>query len=297
MDLETSLEPLDGGWSGETFLAEAGGERTVVRIFADPRHSPDAADIQASLLRLVRGLLPVPDVLEVRCADPVAGTPPLLVTEYVDGVRGDLLLADLGGDDLEAVGRAFGAVARTLSRMPMLWSGTFADAELRIEPHDVWLPDWVELHAPALGWPEDDLEALRQVAADAAPLLGSPSRVCLVHSDLNPKNLLLDPDTLQVTAVLDWEFAHAGHPATDLGNLVRFDRDPRYLDGVLSGFLAEESTSRGAALDAARTADLVALIELAARRDANPIAARAHEHLRAIARSGDVHALPAAESV
>ena len=55
-----------------------------------------------------------------------------------------------------------------------------------------------------------------------------------MHCDLNPKNLLVDPDTSAVTGVLDWEFAHAGHPSTDLGNLLRFDRHPAFADAVLA---------------------------------------------------------------
>ena len=66
-------------------------------------------------------------------------------------------------------------------------------------------------------------------------LLDTVPRVCLVHSDLNPKNLLFDPDTLALTGVLDWEFAHAGHPFTDLGNLLRFDRDPVVRRGRAGG--------------------------------------------------------------
>lgn len=38
----------------------------------------------------------------------------------------------------------------------------------------------------------------------------------LVHGDFGPNNLLFDPVTLQVTAVLDWEFAHTGEPIEDL---------------------------------------------------------------------------------
>jgi len=38
----------------------------------------------------------------------------------------------------------------------------------------------------------------------------------LVHGDYGPQNVLLDPATLQVSAVLDWEWAHAGHPVDDL---------------------------------------------------------------------------------
>ena len=112
-------------------------------------------------------------------------------------------------------------------------------------------------------------------------------RVCLVHSDLNPKNLLFDPDTLALTGVLDWEFAHAGHPFTDLGNLLRFDRDPRFEAAVLAAYAERRGTPPERALASARAADLWALVDLAARRTANPVAARADRLLRAIARDRD----------
>jgi aminoglycoside phosphotransferase (APT) family kinase protein len=38
----------------------------------------------------------------------------------------------------------------------------------------------------------------------------------LVHGDFGPNNVLLDPVTFDVTAVLDWEFAHLGDPVEDL---------------------------------------------------------------------------------
>jgi aminoglycoside phosphotransferase len=38
----------------------------------------------------------------------------------------------------------------------------------------------------------------------------------LVHGDFGPNNVLLDPDTCKVTAVVDWEFAHLGDPVEDL---------------------------------------------------------------------------------
>jgi Ser/Thr protein kinase RdoA (MazF antagonist) len=64
-------------------------------------------------------------------------------------------------------------------------------------------------------------------AGHAAPVLRScgqtlrrihdfePGHV-LVHGDYGPNNILLDPDTFAVTAVLDWEWAHTGDPVTDL---------------------------------------------------------------------------------
>lgn len=38
----------------------------------------------------------------------------------------------------------------------------------------------------------------------------------LVHGDFGPNNVLLDPGADAVTAVLDWEWAHAGDPIDDL---------------------------------------------------------------------------------
>ena len=278
-----SLQPLEGGWSGETFVAEAGGDRTVVRIFAGLRHAPEAAQVQSALLGLVRGLLPVPDVLEVRRADPAAGIPALLVTSFLGGVRGDLLLPALDAAGLAAAGASCGRVVATLGGMPMLRRGAFVDGDLRIEPFEPDLPAYAE----SLGV---DLPGLAEVAEAAQALLDEEPRTCLAHSDLNPKNLLLDPGTLEVTGVLDWEYAHAGHPFTDLGNLLRFDRDPAYVAAVLEAYAGLRGTTPARALDLARAADLVALVELASRSGANPVATRAEQRLRAIARTGDLHA-------
>lgn len=42
----------------------------------------------------------------------------------------------------------------------------------------------------------------------------------LSHGDFNPTNLLVD-ESGRITALLDWEFAHAGGPLSDIGNLLR----------------------------------------------------------------------------
>lgn len=281
------LELLPGGWSGETFLARAGADRTVVRIFAAPHHAASAAEIQAALLRLVRGLVPVPAVLEVRPARD--GLPPMLVTEYVEGERADVVLPRLAGGDLRRLGVSLGRIAATFAGMPQLRAGGFADADLRVEPWTGDLLDWVQGHRESLAG--IDVAALETVADRAQDLLDSVGRVTLVHSDLNPKNVLIDPATLEVRAVLDFEFSHAGHPFTDLGNLVRFDRDADYVDGVLAGWSALRGETADD-LDLARAADLFALVDLAARAGAHPVADRAHALLAAIARADDWHATP-----
>ncbi|MCW2842539.1 MAG: aminoglycoside phosphotransferase family protein [Nocardioides sp.] len=297
----SSLTPLEGGWSGETFLAEAAGERSVVRIYARPGPRGAAAhEVDAALLRLVRGLLPVPEVLEVRRADEAAGLPALLVTSFLEGERGDLLLPRLDVDGRERLGGHLGALVAALGGMPMLEPGPFVDSRLTIgsftaHGDDVdGLPALVERAEPALGWwTPEELAGLRGVAVDAQALLDTVTRHCLVHSDLNSKNLLVDPASLEVTGVLDWEFAHAGHPFTDLGNLLRFERDRPFTDAVLAAYVDRRGGGTDDALALARSADLWALVDLATRRSQNPVADRADGLLREIARAGDAQAWPA----
>ncbi|HEX6876178.1 MAG TPA: phosphotransferase [Nocardioidaceae bacterium] len=294
--------PLSGGHSGETFLAESAGERTVVRIYAarGATRGPNAAEVDAAVLRLVRGLVPVPEVLEVRRADPSAGTPALLVTRWLPGTRLDEVLPRADETLAAALGRSVGIVLSSLAQMPMLRGGSFVDGELRIGPMP-WgaddLVSWVEellgKGGLLVGWHPAEREGLVGVAERAQDLIDRASRVCLVHSDLNPKNVLVDPATGGVTGLVDWEFAHAGGPFTDLGNLLRFDRRPAFADAVVATYQERVVDAPEDLLERARAADLFALVELASRRGQNPVADRAHDLLLAIARTGDLQAAPA----
>ncbi len=285
----SSLTPLEGGWSGQTFLAEAAGERSVVRIYPPDERGTVKAEIDAAVLRLVRGLVPVPEVLEIRPARPEVDEPGLLVTSFLPGVRGDELLPTLDAVGLAGVGATLGGLLADLGGMPMLRTGPFVDPQLAIGDFGLdGLPEYLETRLPELGHlSPEEIDGLREVAVEAQVLLDSVPRACLVHSDVNPKNLLLDPGTLALTGVLDWEFAHAGHPFTDLGNLLRFDRAPAYVEAVLTAYAERRGTPPEEALGLARAADLWALVDLATRRAANPVAERADRLLRAIARERD----------
>ncbi|CAN5540147.1 hypothetical protein BH11ACT8_BH11ACT8_24140 [soil metagenome] len=194
-----SLAPLQGGWSGETFVAEAAGTRQVVRIHA---RRPERAEVDAALLTLVRGLLPVPQVLEVR--RPAGELPALLVTSFLPGERGDLLLPRLGGDAMATLGRNVGDLAAILGGMPWPRAGAFVDGDLDVAAWD--LPDGLAGFAAAADlphWTDAERAGLARVAESAQDLLDTVDRTCLVHSDLNPKNLLVDTDTLEVTGLVD----------------------------------------------------------------------------------------------
>ncbi len=295
---EPRMVPLPGGHSGETFLAEMAGERSVVRIYAGRGASrgPDAVEVDAAVLRLVRGLLPVPEVLEVRREDGAAGSPALLVTSFLPGQPLAEVLPEAPEHLRRTIGEHLGVLLARLAQMPTLRPGEFLDRELRIgplPPAAAGLPEWVEHHLDHPGlrdWEPADRAGLATVADTAQQLLDRVERSCLVHSDFNAKNLLVEPGTGRVSGVVDWEFAHSGMPVTDLGNLIRMERDPVLTGAVLGAYADRVPDAPADLLDLARAADLFALVELAARRDDNPAAERAHARLLAVARTGDVHA-------
>lgn len=293
------LHPLAGGYSGETYVAGEGADRVVVRIYA---RTPGRAAIDASLLHLVRGLVPAPRVLELR--RPTAGTPAVLVTEFVEGVRLDTALATRATLDFESLGRSLAHVVDALAGIPFLDSGMFADDRLTVANAD--LPDdlraWAE-HLRPRGrlslWAERDWAALLSLV-DSADCLAddatrrSPPRSVLVHSDLNPKNVLVSARTSAVVALLDWEFAYAGSPFADLGNLCRFERDPRFVQPLLAALAPYDGGALGPTerLHLGRALDLWALVELAGRPEPSPMHDLATELLLAQARAGDLDAWP-----
>jgi aminoglycoside phosphotransferase (APT) family kinase protein len=293
------VTPLSGGYSGETFLVGADpAEQVVLRIY---RREPERAVIDAGLLRLMRGVLPVPRVLEVRPAS--ADEPAVLVTSRLAGTPLDVALRDHPDAlDLVALGTSLGDALARLSGVPFADFGMFVGADLGVSRHAV-PSDLAEFarHQRDSGriasWRDDDFDALVALVDRAGDLSDAAaaeaeSRYVLVHSDFNAKNLLVDLETSQLCGVLDWEFAHAGSPYADLGNLTRFDRAPTLLETTVATLLERAPRLAADPLAAGRAADLWALLELAGRVESNPVCELATQLLQAQARTGDLHAWP-----
>jgi aminoglycoside phosphotransferase (APT) family kinase protein len=292
------MTPLAGGYSGETFAVGSGDEAVVVRIY---RRQPERALVDASLLRLMRGLVPVPGVVEVRPAS--AGSPAVLVTERVPGVALDVVLREPPpGLDWDRLGLELGRMVGTLGGVPFLGPGFFTDTHLAVSadgfPHD--LCEWAAHHRETgrlASWAERDWAGLRDLVARAQDLLDTdagpgPGRAVLVHGDLNPKNILVDPRAAVVTGLVDWEFAHAGSVHTDLGNFTRFERDDRLVAPLVEGFVDAAPGHAQPSLEHGRAVDLWATIELAGRTSPNAVAELASRLLLEQARTGDLSAWP-----
>ena len=282
-----SAVPLAGGYSGESFAVAAAGEQAVLRLYL---RRPERVAVDVALLRLVRGLLPVPRVLDAK-PDGTPDDPPYVLTERLPGVNLGTFLGTASAARRRRVGEQLGDLLAMLSGMPFLRSGEFGDGDLLVVPFGpADLLTWYDRHAAAIALPPDDAERLSAVLADADALAAQTERVCLCHSDLNPKNLLVDPDTATITGLVDWEFAHAGSPFTDLGNLLRFCDDPVLAGAVLDVVRRRVPGADELVVERARAADLWALVELASRAGRNPVADAALDLLRATARTGDLAA-------
>lgn len=289
----TDLAPLPDGRSYEVFGArDPSGREVVVRVYGAGVRSrgPEAPSVQAGVLRLLRGLVPVPDVLEVR--------PDLLVTTRLPGVALGPVLESADDQAQRRWGRLVGEVAGRLATMPFSGPGGFQDDRLRVgmwEEGSESLLTWLDRYLPGSALEEltaRQLATLRAFCAEGDDLLAVSLRAVLVHGDFTPRNLLCDPATGELTGVIDWEFTHAGHPLEDLGKLVRRSTATPFVRAAveeLSTWLPSAERAGVAELTTrARAADLYSLIEAASRRGASASTVYAWQLLDRITDTGDL---------
>ncbi|MEV0290240.1 phosphotransferase [Kribbella sp. NPDC050820] len=277
-----SAVPLTGGYGGQTYAVSAAGEDAVLKLYVK---DPERAAVDAALLQLVRGLLPVPRILDAK-REGSPEDPPYVLTERLPGVNLQLFLETADAEDRARVGEQLGELLVRLSGMPFLTFGMFRGGELAVEPFGSGDLD-AYFESFDLGFSQEQVAGFRKVLEYAGDVLADGvDRVCLVHSDFNPKNLLVDPATTRITGLIDWEFAHAGSPYTDLGNLFRFCQDPVLAGAVLSVVRGSGLDLGEPLVDLGRAADLWALLELAGRSTEHEIAAAAHELVARMADTG-----------
>jgi aminoglycoside phosphotransferase (APT) family kinase protein len=295
------VRPVVGGNSGEVFLARsaATGDDVVVRAYGAGRRrrGPEAPGVHAAVLRRVDGVVPAPRVIELR--EPARdGESALLVTTVVPGVVLDQVLQAAEPDLADALGRSLGEVLGRLTCIPMGGPGDFLDATLenRIWPEGseslvTWLDRWRD-RAPLAALGAHETATLYEACREADALLATAPRACLVHGDFSPRNVLCDPGTGVVTGLIDWEFAHAGHPMEDAGHQLRERPGSAFVTAMLDSLDAwlppSERSDAETHRRTARAADLYWIIEIASRLGQGSATHTGHRILSDIARTGDL---------
>ncbi len=209
--------------------------RVVLRIYQ--RDPADAAK-EVALAGRLQGRVAVPAVLHFSPGNAVTGHPTAMM-EWRPGTRLELL--GPGGASGSAVGTALAAIHAI--EFPV--HGFFGAGLVVPEPVDLGRDGMLAylrrrlIDGPGGARLGGDVAArlMRRVERDGHILETWLARPCLVHGDFNSSNILMDAG--EVSAVVDWEFAFSGSPASDFGNLLRAPMDtPNFAGEVAAAYVA-----------------------------------------------------------
>jgi aminoglycoside phosphotransferase (APT) family kinase protein len=247
---DLALTQIPGGASRETWLAESDGARWVLR--RDPRGSVSLvpmADEFALISRASEAGVPVPEPLAFEPDGGRFGSPGLLMA-HVEGTS--VAPRILRKPEYESARTSLtGQLGEGLARIHAIEPGAL-DGVLPSPGGDPALDqisEW-ERQLDEIGEPLPAVElGLRWLRANAP----EPAEPRLVHGDFRLGNFIVDERGL--AAVIDWELAHLGDPAEDIGWLCirswRFGNDNQPVAGVgqLDEFASAYEAAGGETVD------------------------------------------------
>jgi aminoglycoside phosphotransferase (APT) family kinase protein len=250
---DLTLTQIPGGASRETWLAESDGARWVLR--RDPRGSVSLvpmADEFALISRASEAGVPVPEPLAFEPDGGRFGSPGLLMA-HVQGTS--VAPRILRKPEYESARSSLtDQLGEGLARI----HGIEPDALDGVLPRPGGDPaldqisEW-ERQLDEIGEPLPSVElGLRWLRANAP----EPAEPRLVHGDFRLGNFIVDERGL--AAVIDWELAHLGDPAEDIGWLCirswRFGNDDHPVAGVgqLDEFASAYEAAGGETVDRER---------------------------------------------
>ena len=283
------LTSIPGGASRETWLVVGDRDRWVLR--RDPRGTVSLvpmAEEFALISRAADAGAPVPEPLAFEPEGGRFGSPGRLMG-FVDGpsVAPRILRKPEYEAARSGLTRQLGeALARIHAIDPGRIDGVLPGAAE--DPALDQIAEW-ERQLDEIGEPLPAVElGLRWLRANAP----RPAQPRLVHGDFRLGNFIVDQCGL--AAVIDWELAHLGDPAEDIGWLCirswRFGNDDRPVAGVgqLDEFVSAYEAGGGAPVDRDRVRYWEAFGNV---KWAVICARQAHDHLTGVRRSHELASL------
>jgi aminoglycoside phosphotransferase (APT) family kinase protein len=230
-----SFELIESGLRNSNFRIDldAPPHRLVLRVY---EQDISLCAKELDLLRLVRGTVPVPEVIHA-APEGWEELPPFILMGYVEGVEFRDLARSGEADAVAQAARSAGEALAAIGRFTFLKSGWIAPGPTvsapLLEGADP-VPRFVDLCLAAerlqRRMPAELRERTHAMMWKQAPRLAElDGETSLVHGDFNRGNLLVKPagGKWAVAAVLDWEFAVSASPLNDIGNFLRYERASR----------------------------------------------------------------------
>jgi aminoglycoside phosphotransferase (APT) family kinase protein len=279
-----SHRPLLGGKSNTNIAVDLEGppQRVVLRLY---QRDPAQARKEAALCKLLaerpstEARAPIARMLYF--ADDGAIVPqPYALSEWIGGERLEVVAQDIGPAGLTELAPAIGTALAAIHAVTFPRSGFFAD--------DLRIPDAIDMgRAGLVAYLHRCLidgaggarlgeklttQAVAFVEREGHRLDAWLKKPCLTHADFNASNILVKKTAAgawTVGAILDWEFAFAGSPAFDFGNLLRppLGDSKSFVEGVTTAYKKAGGTLPDDWRRIARMADLYAWADFLARPD------------------------------
>jgi aminoglycoside phosphotransferase (APT) family kinase protein len=283
------LKPIPGGASRETWLVEGDESRWVLR--RDPEGSVSLVPIEQefALMKAARAAsVPVPQPVLYEAASGRLGTAAMLMS-FVEGtsVAPRILRKPEFEQARARLTAQLGDALARIHSLPVSEVGALLPA-VEGDPALAQIDEW-QRQLDEIGEPLPAVElGLRWLRANSP----GPAEPRLVHGDFRLGNFIVDEDGL--AAVIDWELAHLGDPAEDIGWLCirswRFGNDDRPVAGVggLDEFISAYESAGGARVDRDRIRYWEAFGNV---KWAVICARQAHDHLNGVRRSHELASL------
>lgn len=250
------------GQSNLTYLVEDNHERRwIVRRPPRGKLLASAHDVlrEDRILVALDGTgVPVPKAV-ARYVEAALADAPVVVMAYVGGLVVDCMeQAEALDPDLRA--RIGPALARALAEVHRVDIETVGLGDLASRaPYAArqlkrWSRQW-ELSSTR---ESPRLEAMTELLRQRAP---EQHETTLVHGDFYLRNVILDQQTGDVRAVLDWELGTLGDPLADIGTLLAYwpepsdDRTMVFAASTLPGFVTREQLASAYLAGSGRSGD------------------------------------------
>lgn len=275
----TGHRKLLGGKSNTNIAIDLAGppNRIVLRLY---QRDPAQARKEAALLKLLaERKAPIARMLYF--ADDGAIVPhPFALCEWIGAERLEVVAQDIGPAGFTELAPTLGKAMAAIHAITLPRTGFFAD--------DLRIPDAVDMGQAGLaaylrrclidGMGGERLgeklttDVIAFVEREGKRLDAWLKKPCLTHADFNGSNILVkknDAGAWTVAAVLDWEFAFAGSPAFDFGNLLRppLGDSKGFVTGLTTAYKKAGGTLPDDWRRIARIADLYSWADFLARPD------------------------------